>query len=364
MRRIEPSDLIPGAPLPCDLYGAEAAGAPLLLRKGQCLPAPAQLAVLLRAGLFADAAAPPSVLRLLNEIELRLEALLAGLPHDSGAEHALRALAGALHDALAQDADIALACLFLNQIRGPYAVRHSVETALLAALLARALGMPAPDVLIVTGAALSMNVGMLSQHEHFQRHGAALTPREAELVRRHPADGARLLRCAGIDNEEWLSCVMLHHARGDGDGYPAGAPIPYNARLIGLADRYCARVSARNYRRSLPPDQALRTLRDEAGDAADTALADQLARQIGAYPPGCLVRLCNGETGVVTRRAAPILVHALRDPAGLPYPADTAPFAALRDTGAPGLAIAAALHEDQAGVRFGMRQVWGERACL
>ncbi|MBC7857839.1 MAG: metal-dependent phosphohydrolase, partial [Burkholderiaceae bacterium] len=49
---------------------------------------------------------------------------------------------------------------------------------------------------------------------------------------------------------------------------------------------------------------------------------------------------------------------------GKPLAADTAPFAALRRTDAAGEAIAEALHENQLAVRFSMRHVWGEQACL
>ena len=69
------------------------------------------------------------------------------------------------------------------------------------------------------------------------------------------------MRQAGIDDQAWLDCVLLHHETGNGSGYPFGRhadEIPDAARIVSLADRYCARVSSRSYRKSMVPNAALR----------------------------------------------------------------------------------------------------------
>jgi len=220
-------------------------------------------------------------------------------------------------------------------------------------------------MLTVTAAALTMNVGMLRQHESFQNKHTPLTHEELAIVRRHPEDSANLLKSAGIEDAEWISCVLLHHENDDGSGYPCGVASPgvtLNAKLISLADRYCAQVSARNYRRSILPDLALEALFGDQQTMADPLLARHFTEQLGKYPPGCLVRLKNGEVGVVARRAADrgeLDVHCLRDPAGSPLAT-----ASLRRTGDADCAIAEALSEDQAAIRFSMKQVWGAQASL
>ncbi|MET3131401.1 hypothetical protein AAKU55_001663 [Oxalobacteraceae bacterium GrIS 1.11] len=365
-RQLQLSDLIPGQPLPWDVYGADQARGPVL-HKGQLLGDSGQLSALLDAGLYADDA-PPSVLHLLNDANWRLERLLLDLRNESNAERELRAIAADVVNAALLNADIALACIFLNQIAGTYAVRHCIETALVAVLVARGMGKSGEETLTITAAALTMNVGMLRHNNSFQDKRTALTREEMDIVRRHPAESADLLKCVGIDDEEWLSCVILHHENDDGSGYPDGktsAEITQNAKLIGLADRYCAQVSARNYRRSILPDLALCNLFQDAAHPIDAALAEQFILQLGKYPPGSLVRLQNGEIGVVTgRHDGAAEVHALSDAAGLAIPAAALPFAALRSTSDAQYAIAEALHEDQAGVRFSMKNIWGEQARL
>jgi HD-GYP domain-containing protein (c-di-GMP phosphodiesterase class II) len=301
--------------------------------------------------------APPSVLRSLNLVTAQLDQLLSGLSAYSDADRALRQVAHEVTAACALSPDVAIACVLLNQINGRYAVRHCVDTAIIACVVAQGMGKPAAEVLTIAAAALTMNVGMMRQIEAFQNRSSALSPDERVMVRRHPSESAELLRSAGVTDEDWLACVMDHHENDDGSGYPDGrrkGATSENARLIGLADRYCACVSARNYRRSLPPPVALETLRADGG--YDPELTRQFGTQLGAYPPGTLVRLANSETGVVAGRGV-LSVRVLRDAHG-------APMSLVRSTDDREYEIDLALHEDHARLRFSMKSVWGELAAL
>jgi HD-GYP domain-containing protein (c-di-GMP phosphodiesterase class II) len=298
-----------------------------------------------------------SVLRSLNRVNGELDGLLAGLSAYSDADRALRQMAHEVSAATARAPDVAIAAVLLNQIAGRYAVRHCIDAAIVACVMARAMGKSELEVLTVAAAALTMNVGMMRQIESFQGKSSALTGDERAMVHRHPTESADLLRCAGVSDEDWLAGVLQHHESDDGSGYPEGrrnGDIDVNAKLIGIADRYCACVSARNYRRSMLPPLALDKLRADAG--YDAALIERFCAELGAYPPGTLVRLANGETGVVAGRGA-LMVHALRG-------ADGAPMSLERRTDTPGNAIDAALHEDDARLRFRMKTVWGELAAL
>lgn len=315
---------------------------------------------------MADLHAPASVLHLLNGCNRRLEHLLDNLRNERDAEGALRAIAADVVVAVEQQADIALAAIFLNQIAGSYAVRHCIETAVVVVVMARRLGKPAADTVTLTAAALTMNVGMLRHQDTFQNKHTPLSSEEMAIVRRHPEDSANLLQCAGIQDDDWISCVLLHHENDEGSGYPAGVGRPevtFNAKLLSLADRYCAQVSARNYRRSILPDVAIGKLRADRDNPVDAELLAVFQHELGDYPPGCLVRLVSGELGVVSARGAAgaPLVHCLRGADGAPL-ASAAPT--LRHTAVPGYAITAALSEDDADIRFSMKQIWGAQAGL
>lgn len=369
IRRLNLADLGFGEPLRWDVFGPDGAAgaapaATPLLQKGQVIAPGAQLDDLLAAGLYAEAGPPASVLHTLSGVSKRLERMLMALLAHSDADAELRAIARELVDAVALDTDIALACIFLNQIAGLYAVRHCVETAVVVAVLARAMRQRPDDVLVATAAALTMNASMVRQTEGFQCKNCSLSHEERALVLRHPFETAELLRSAGVTDAIWLSYVLLHHENEDGSGYPtgkSGAEIPQNAKLINLADRYCAHVSARNYRRSILPDLALHKLFVDSEIAADASLASHFVEEIGKYPPGTLVRMQNGEVGVVARRHADgsLSVHALKAADGNRVPAQY-----VRTTQDAACTIVETLHEDQLDLRFSMKQIWGELASV
>jgi HD-GYP domain-containing protein (c-di-GMP phosphodiesterase class II) len=314
-----------------------------------------------------DSATMPSVLRGLNELHRRLEHQLARLEDAGEAAPALRQLARDLLHTVDMGQDVALACVLLNQIAGSYAVRHCVETAVVVAIVGRGIALPDDSLAAVAGAALTMNCAMLGAHDTFNSRvsiaGEGLTAEERARLRRHPEDGARLLACAGIGDEEWLASVLHHHEDDDGSGYPHGLAaheIPRGARLLRLADRWCARVSARNYRRSQLPDLALAEL-TAAAAAHDTVLATAFAVHIGSYPPGALVELRGGETGVVTYRPALAgegpEVACLRNGAGQALATPDVRRLDAEDD------IVRALTEDDADLRFAMKAIWGPLAA-
>lgn len=369
IRKISPSDLYVGQLLPWDVYGT---GGGLLARKGHLIANITQLEMLVERGIYEDLSEAlaevrdqQSVLRLLNGAQLELEAVLqriaTGNPGD--ARRKLEAIAGLVTEAVTLNADIAVAAILHNQQAMPYGVRHSVDTAVVAQLVAQALKKPEDDIRTMTLAALTMNVGMLGEHDVMQKQAAPLTEHQKQLVRNHPQHGMVLLRQAGIHHEGWLACVLYHHENEDGTGYPGarrGPCLPESAKLIALADRYCARISQRKYRKPMAPNAALRDILMEGKTTLDSLPAAVLIRELGIYPIGTLVKLQNGEVGVVSRKglnATAPWVTSVVGPRGAPLD----PFL-QRDTRNDGHAIREVLLAPQPEVDFRLSQVWGRGA--
>jgi HD-GYP domain-containing protein (c-di-GMP phosphodiesterase class II) len=305
----------------------------------------------------------PSVVRLINQAHRRLEHLLFNLEREPDAQTEILAVARSLTHAAGLHPDIALACILLNQDEGSYAVRHCVDTAIVSLLVSTALQKSPHEILTVMAAALTMNVGMLQHQEQLQSRLNAISQQEIALIQGHPQRSVDLLKQAGVNNEDWLSSVLLHHENENGSGYPygkSGSEIPLQAKVISLADRYCARVSSRSYRKSLLPNEALSDILLADHDSVDPMLTACFIRVLGVYPTGAVVRLENGEVAVVTGKGESITaptVHALvgADGALLAVPA-------RRDTSCAEHVIREMLSEEKAGVRPRMQALWGEEA--
>ena len=379
--RITMSDIVVGEALPWDVYDADGH---LLLSRGHVVEGAHQVQILVERGLFVDAKSMatkvhkvqqppppvkiqerPSALRLINLANTRLERLLYNLNNETGAQEKILEVAKALVYATKINTDVALACILLNQEAGNYPVRHCIDTALLSLVIATSMKKSPDEILTITAAALTMNVGMLRQQEALQNSTEPLTETDKKVIHDHPQESVNLLKSVGIDNPEWLSYVLQHHENEDGSGYPLGKvsqDIPVNAKIISVADRYCACVSKRSYRKSLLPNAALRDILLADKKNIDPALTTCFIRELGIYPTGSFVKLENGEVGIVTGKGhsttTPI-VHALIGPRGAPLS-----FPIKRDTAKQLFSIREVLHDEKAVLRFSMHQLWGDEASL
>ena len=83
-----------------------------------------------------------------------------------------------------------------------------------------------------------------------------LNDEEFAIIKSHPEIGAQVLK----DITEMPTLYFgarWHHERYDGSGYPdhlVGDEIPFEARIIAVADVYDAMTSKRSYRDVLPQD--------------------------------------------------------------------------------------------------------------
>jgi HD-GYP domain-containing protein (c-di-GMP phosphodiesterase class II) len=374
-KRIRAADIQLGEPLAWDVYDATDN---LLLRKGFVIRNETQIDALVRRGLYVadvDAASfnsnansavePPSALRLINDANKQLGRLLYNIHNETNVESKIAVIVAMISRAVDVNENVALATILLNRSAGIYSVRHCIDTAIVCVTIIRQMSIPRQEAADLLSAALTMNVGMLRPQEQMQTRATNLSAEDRAIIREHPQTGMKILQQAGITNQAWLLNVLMHHENEDGSGYPngaVGADIPRGAKIIAFADRYCAKISPRAYRKALFPNAALRKVLLEGKHSIDQTLATPVMRALGIYPPGTVVRLTNGETGIVTRKGTSTttpIVHALIGPrnAALAFPIQ-------RDTSLPLYAVRDLVGETATPINVTMQQLWGEGASL
>jgi HD-GYP domain-containing protein (c-di-GMP phosphodiesterase class II) len=374
-KRISMSDIVLGQPLQWDIYGIDGN---LLLRRGFVVSNSHQVENLIERGLFVDGdvldqtardkkvpkvVEHPSVLRIISQVRNDLRALSYNLSNEPNAREKFLSLAKLVFVATNLDTDVALGCILLHQ-EGNYSARHCVDSAVVSIVIGKALKKSDEELIYLAAACMTMNLSMLRQQERLQEKSGALSAEDQELIFKHPVDSVQQLKAAGILDEGWLSWVLHHHENEDGTGYPGkkrSAEIPQNAKIMSIADRYCARVCARSYRKSMLPNAALRDILIGGKTTVDLMLVTLFIRELGTYPIGTFVKLQDGEIGVVTSKGSTTTtpyVHSLIGPRGAPL---SMPI--KRDTQKSLHSIREVLHRDQVLVRFSMRQLWGEIAA-
>jgi putative nucleotidyltransferase with HDIG domain len=167
--------------------------------------------------------------------------------------------------------------------KDPYTSGHQRRTALLAARIARELGLAGRAVVGVWFGALIHDVGKIYVPSEILNRPGRLSRVELDLVREHAAVGYDIVHHIAFP---WpvAEIVHQHHERLDGSGYPGGLrgdAILLDARIVGVADVFEAMSSHRPYRPALRKDLALAELAEGRGRFYDAAVVDACLAIVG-----------------------------------------------------------------------------------
>lgn len=306
-----------------------------------------------------------SSLHSINLTVQRLGVLLKNIHKFPDAQGSILEIVKLLRAAVNLNEDLALASIQLNQDSGDYGERHCVDTAILSIIVAKTMNKSAQEMQDIAAAALTMNISMMELQEKLQGKKEAISDKERVSIHNHPIDSINILYEAGIEDSEWLLYVLLHHEHEDGSGYPVGnvkGEIPQNAKILSLADGFCARVSSRGYRKSTLPSVALRDIFIENKAQVDPTLASYFIKVLGLYPPGTFVHLKNKDIAIISHRGADhssCIAHSLVKANGELY---AAPI--RRDTSLDPYKIVEAIYPVEADVHVNLQLIWGPLASL
>ncbi len=166
----------------------------------------------------------------------------------------------------------------VTQLRDDGVGEHNRRVGRLAARLAAALGIAAPEAELIGRAAVLHDVGKVGIPDAILRKPGRLTARELAIMRRHPRIGADILARGHSPLARIASDIALtHHERWDGGGYPqglCGEAIPLAGRLVAVADAWDVMTHARPYRRPRPPAAARAELERERGAQFDPRVVE------------------------------------------------------------------------------------------
>ncbi len=153
---------------------------------------------------------------------------------------------------------------------------HCQRLATYSCELAMELGYPDDFIEDLYVGALLHDIGKVGVSDAIFRKPGALTAKEFELMKRHTLLGHRILQRAPI-SETAKMCVLHHHERWDGKGYPdglQGEDIPRCARIVSVLDMFDALTSDRPYRRAKGEQEAVEHVRTESGRALEPDLVE------------------------------------------------------------------------------------------
>ena len=176
--------------------------------------------------------------------------------------------------------DTVTAMMNALEARDPYTQGHTKRVTEYAKEIAQELGMSRSDIFTLEIGALLHDVGKIGIPDAILHKTDRLNRAEYSKVMDHPRKGRRILRNIHLISDV-MQCVLSHHERFDGTGYPyklSGKDIPQAGRIIAAADAYDAITSDRPYRPALSHEQAIAELKKGVGSQFDPDVIEAFIR--------------------------------------------------------------------------------------
>lgn len=119
--------------------------------------------------------------------------------------------------------------------------------------------------------AILHDIGKIGINDRILNKPGSLSREEWEAMRKHPEIGFRIAMSSPVF-QPIAECILFHHERWDGKGYPHGLrsnQIPLLARILAVADAYDAMTQDRPYRQAMARRDAILEIKENAGKQFD-----------------------------------------------------------------------------------------------
>ncbi|MHB1254459.1 MAG: HD domain-containing phosphohydrolase, partial [Candidatus Humimicrobiaceae bacterium] len=148
---------------------------------------------------------------------------------------------------------------------------YSERVSELCGSLGIAIGLSPQKVAELKTAGLMHDIGKIGIDENMLNSAGRLSDIEWIEIKRHSEIGYRIL--SSLNEFSQISeYVLAHHERWDGNGYPKGLEgkeIPFESRIIAIANSYSAMTSERHFKKALSENSAAIEIARNAGSQFD-----------------------------------------------------------------------------------------------
>lgn len=195
--------------------------------------------------------------------------------------------------------------LSMQEPKHEYLFDHCVNISLLSMSMSAQLGWSQEQIAEIGYGAMISDVGMLRVPEEIRLAPRKLTRDERNEMELHPFYTIEALeRISGVPRTAHFIAYQSHE-RGDRTGYPKKRSDMYvhpYAKVVAIADAYCAMTSPRPHRRALSSYEAAKTILKHASENKyDRSFVRAFLDAISLFPVGSHVEISSGLKGQVVR---------------------------------------------------------------
>ncbi|WP_337099796.1 HD-GYP domain-containing protein [Paenibacillus sp. YIM B09110] len=238
-----------------------------------------------------------------------------------------------INDMLSQSETTTLLAQLLSYDECLY--EHAIDVSILSTIIGMECGYNAERMLELTIGSLLFDIGMTQLPASLTASERILTAYEKEQLQSHTALGFRMLHDIQGMPASSAQCALLHHERYDGSGYPLklkGSAFPEYAQIVAMADLYGRLHTTAKEQRKCKTDDVIEFMFATGNFYFNADLVKLFLKQITAYPLLSVLKLSNGQMGVVKSYNSAIIhrpvVQIIQDAEGnklnAPYELDLA----------------------------------------
>ena len=186
------------------------------------------------------------------------------------------------------------------RLHDTYTFGHSVNVAVLSAMLGLLCHYTKKELVLLTLGALLHDLGKINIPVAILTKNTGLREDEFNLIKKHPLDGARRIMSMqhSLPSPAVLAAIASeHHEHLDGTGYPRGLTaekIHRYALIVAIADVYDALTSERPYKKAYTPNIAHNIMAHVNKGQFDPDLLRLFFNNVSIYPVGTVLKTIYG----------------------------------------------------------------------
>ncbi len=182
------------------------------------------------------------------------------------------------------------------RLHDTYTFAHSVNVAILSAMLGMLCNYTHDEMVVLTLGALLHDLGKIDVPVRILTKKTRLTDEELTEIKTHPEKGAEHI--LELEHELPSTGILAaiaseHHEHIDGRGYPrglAGDDIHRFAKIVAIADVYDALTSERPYKRAYTPNVAYNIMKKISPGQFNPDLLNLFFNNVAIFPVGTILK--------------------------------------------------------------------------
>ncbi len=192
------------------------------------------------------------------------------------------------------------------RLHDKYTFAHSVNVAIISAMIGGLLKLPKDELSILTLGGLLHDLGKIKVASEILNKNGRLNDDEFNEIKHHPIEGARRIEAMAsmLPKPDILARIAReHHEHLDGTGYPDHKKeneIHKFSKVVAIADVYDALTSERSYKKPYTPSVTRNIMMNLSKGHFDENLIRLFFNNVAVYPVGTILKTIYG-LGIVTK---------------------------------------------------------------